>query len=330
MATSSYNNNKNLREPSDNNGADKEFNRRKEVDDLISKYARKKAPVAPLPVPAPQIPTQNYGLQKDYSSSSLRYAANTSSAHQREPYNSLYGGASSSNLYSSAVRRSSQYDPAAYPEPIYESAAPRQQKYLATSKSSSNLYLQNPYAGGYLDQASLPTRSLNRQQKTLSMHGAPPSSSGRNNNVMETAASIIANAQQQGMGLGQNSDWWNSSNQTSFGQPAPIQHDWSAKNLAWNPPTAASAATSSFGAVGATLGHPAGPPPPAAMPVLMFDPHDLSFLILYPLPEHLCSPILPCDFDMHLSLYSLRYLVWHNFIPIIILNCIDSFRTWLL
>ena len=264
MATTSSTYNKNHREPSDN-GTDKEFNRRKEVDDLISKYARKKAPVQPLPVPTPQIPNnQNYGLQKDYSSSSLRFAANTATSHQREPYNSLYGGASSSNLYSSAVRRSSQYDPAAYPEPIYESAAPRQQKYLATSKSSSNLYLQNPYAGGYLDQASLPTRSLNRQQKTLSMHGAPPSSSGRNNNVMETAASIIANAQQQGMGLGQNSDWWNSSNQ-SFGQPAPIQHDWSAKNLAWNPPTAA-AATSSFGAVSAIP----GPPPPAAMPVLMF------------------------------------------------------------
>lgn len=270
MATSSYNNN-NRREPSD----DKEFNRRKEVDDLISKYARKKAPVQlPVPTPASNIPStvahQNYGLQKDYSSSSLRYAANTATTHQREPYNSLYGGASSSNLYSSAARRSSQYDAPAYPEPIYEGAAPRQQKYLATSKSSSNLYLQNPYAGGYLDQASLPTRSLNRQQKTLSMHGAPPSS-GRNNNVMETAASIIANAQQGGMGLGQNSDWWNSNQMSANFGPAPLQHDWSSKNLSWNPPAAPGAGgTSTFGAGTSNLGgHPA--PPPAAMPVLMFD-----------------------------------------------------------
>ena len=261
MATSSYSN-KLPREASD----DKEFSRRKEVDDLISKYARKKAPPPPIPAPTvSNVPaaSQNYGLQKDYSSGSLRYGAT-----QREPYNSLYGGASSSNLYST-TRRSSQYDVPSYPEPIYESAAPRQQKYLATSKSSSNLYLQPPYGtGGYLDQSSLPTRSLNRQQKTLSMHGAPPSS-GRNNNVMETAASIIANAQQGGMGLGQNSDWWNSSQISANFGPAPLQHDWSAKNLSWNP---AQGSTSTFGVGGpSTLGHPAPAPAPAAMPVLMLE-----------------------------------------------------------
>ena len=100
----------------------------------------------------------------------------------------LRGGASSSNLYAPPHRRSSQYDiQAQYPEPIYEPNTPRQQKYLATSKSSSNLYLQPQY-GGYEPGSN---RSMGRQHKTLSMHGAPPVSSGRNNAVMETAASII-------------------------------------------------------------------------------------------------------------------------------------------
>merc|ERR1719189_1680686 len=48
-----------IREASD----DKEFNRRKEVDDLISKYARKKAP--PPPIPPPTAVSQTHGLQRD-------------------------------------------------------------------------------------------------------------------------------------------------------------------------------------------------------------------------------------------------------------------------
>ena len=54
---------------------EKELNRRKEVDDLISKYARKKAPI-PHPVGPPPALGQNSAhhpggpipLQKDYSS----------------------------------------------------------------------------------------------------------------------------------------------------------------------------------------------------------------------------------------------------------------------
>ena len=179
------------------------------MDDLISKYARKKAP--PPPIPPPTAVSQNHGLQRDYSNTSLNKYG-TSMQHssssqnlatggstgggQRGSFygaNNLYGGASSSNLYEPPHRRSSQYDVQAnlqqqYPEPIYETnATPRQQKYLATSKSSSNLYLQPQY-GGYEPGSN---RSMGRQHKTLSMHGAPPVSSGRNNAVMETAASII-------------------------------------------------------------------------------------------------------------------------------------------
>ena len=188
------------------------------MDDLISKYARKKAP--PPPIPPPTAVSQNHGLQRDYSNTSLnKYGTSmqhssssqnlatggsTGGAGQRGSFygsNNLYGGASSSNLYEPPHRRSSQYDIQAnlqqqYPEPIYESAAPRQQKYLATSKSSSNLYLQPQY-GGYEPGSN---RSMGRQHKTLSMHGAPPVSSGRgappvssgrNNAVMDAAASII-------------------------------------------------------------------------------------------------------------------------------------------
>lgn len=221
-----------IREASD----DKEFNRRKEVDDLISKYARKKAPVpAPVgpPVPVP-VPVPSSGLQRDYSSSSLKFGASRDSLYGS---NNLYGGASSSNLYPAHhhTRRSSQYE-INYPEPIYESStAPRQQKYLATSKSSSNLYLQ-PHDH----------RSSLRQQKTLSLHGGqiqppaaavPPPAGPRNNTVMETAASIIANAHQQNaMGIGSNTEWWNPNNNTFH----PLQHDWSQKNV-WNPPPSASA-----------------------------------------------------------------------------------------
>lgn len=240
---------------------DKEVTRRKEVDDLISKYARKKAAPPPPPpsVPAP-IP-----VQRDYSSNSLKYGGG-SRENFYGGYGNLYGGASSSNLYQ--PRRSSQYEVPAYPEPIYEmasSTAPRQQKYLATSKSSSNLYLQPQYGQNDLGG----NRSLSRQHKTLSMHG-PPQVSNRNNAVMETAASIIANAQQQNTMGNLGTDWWGTN--STYG-PAPLQHDWSQKNL-WNP-------APSF--------QPPPPPPaaaslglPASLPVPFFEK---------PPKLHLCSPI---------------------------------------
>ena len=235
-----------IREASD----DKESSRKKEVDDLISKYARKKAP--PPPGPPPTQPPPNL-LQRDYSSSSLKYGSGMAASREnlyggsnvgqnRDSFygsNNLYGGASSSNLY--APRRSSQYE-VPYPEPIYETQAPRQQKYLATSKSSSNLYLQPQYGGQFGEPGN--TRSMGRQQKTLSMHGAPSSTGGtlggstggRNNTVMETAANIIANAHHQSaMGLGTTSDWWSANQLTATYGPAPLQHDWSQKNNLWNP-----------------------------------------------------------------------------------------------
>ena len=248
---------------------EKELNRRKEVDDLISKYARKKAPPHPVG-PPPPLGHQNSAhghhpggpipLQKDYSSSSLKfrdshyggggggggpanhhssrpgdnniYGTMPNSHSQRDSLygsSNLYGGASTSNLF---PRRSSQYDmpPPPLPSgvghqaaqyggvepPIYEQGPQRPQKYLATSKSSSNLYLQPHYGTGYGNMD--PNRSLTRQQKTLSMHGVPAPSTatggggGRNNNVMDTAAAIIANAHQQSnMGLGTTTDWWNTS-----------------------------------------------------------------------------------------------------------------------
>ena len=305
---------------------EKELNRRKEVDDLISKYARKKAPPHPVGIPPPSTALgqhqnsahsgPNIPLQKDYSSSSLKFRdhygggggpANhhsrpgdniygtmpNSHSHQRDSLygagsSNLYGGASSSNLYGGAStsnlfpRRSSQYDmpPPPLPgtqggtaqygvePPIYEhhhQGPQRPQKYLATSKSSSNLYLQPHYGTGYGGSNMDPNnRSLTRQQKTLSMHGAPSTGGGRNNNVMDTAAAIIANAHQQSNnnmgGLGNTTDWWSN---TSYGMPSggvpqppppgipgpvelssglpPIQNDWnnlkpsaSSTNM-WNP-----------------------------------------------------------------------------------------------
>ncbi len=191
------------------------------------------------------------------------------------------------------VRRSSQYEIPSYPEPIYETAsatAPRQQKYLATSKSSSNLYLQPQY-----NDLGPPgsNRSMGRQQKTLSMHGAPnahlqPPVSNRNNAVMETAASIIANAHQSGIGLGTSTDWWNTNqmSSTSYAAPAPLQHDWSQKNL-WNPAASFGAsivanATAAAQAVGA--GHPLGHSATSAqMPVF--------FLLFFPLFFDFFTPV---------------------------------------
>lgn len=203
------------------------------MDDLISKYARKK-PAPPPPPPA---------VQRDYSSTSLKYGASRENIYgtNRDSLYGLYGGASSTSLYVPASRRSSQYEVPSYapPEPpIYDHAHQRQTRYISASKSSSNLYLQSQYGGGpgFVDTS----RSLNRQQKTLSMHGAP--TSGRNNSVMEAAASII-NAHH---GLGTASDWWSSSNQHA-GQPAPLQHDWSQKNNLWT-------AAGSGGVGGGTLG----------------------------------------------------------------------------
>ena len=303
------------------NSDDKESSRKKEVDDLISKYARKKAPPPPPPPTgaAPRIPAQNM-LQRDYSSSSLKFGASRENVYgQRDSLygqNSLYGGASSSNLYGQIPRRSSQYEVPSYPEPIYESAAQpttaRQQKYLATSKSSSNLYLQPQYGSGAYGEPGN-TRSMGRQQKTLSMHGTPSSgASGRNNAVMETAANIIANAHQSGVGLGTTSDWWSGNQLTTTYGPTPLQHDWSQKNNLWNP--AAAAAVSSGGSyaagapgvgpIGSTsaVGSSSGGHPlaghsavaPASLPVLKYCISSSKFPFLHILIflKHLCSLLL--------------------------------------
>ena len=65
------------------------------MDDLISKYARKKAP--PPPIPPPTAVSQNHGrdphgLQRDYSNTSLNKYGTTASSSQ----NLSTGGASGS------------------------------------------------------------------------------------------------------------------------------------------------------------------------------------------------------------------------------------------
>ena len=244
MATSSFYGTK-IKEASN----EKEVQRRKEVDDLISKYGRKNKPEPVRP--------SSYMLQRDYSSSSLKFGSSR---------DNLYAPSGTSGIPAptphTITRRSSQYElPTITSNEVYEpmqtttatstGTAPR--RYIASSKSSSNLYL-NPNLGGSgygsmdighghghgrghghghgLMRGGPPL--TNRQQKTLSMHEGA-SSSGRNNTVMETAASIIANAHQAGMGLGP-ADWWSSgttghSSYAAAAAPVPLQHDWSQKNV---------------------------------------------------------------------------------------------------
>jgi hypothetical protein len=195
------------------NSEEKEVQRRKEVDDLISKYASKKKVSQPSAL-------NDYGSSNNIgsssginnSSSSTNLANNNDYASIR--YNSLRDnlyGTSRENLYGTTTRRrSSQYDaygdplaavaPTASYTPNYASTAttsstnyygrsndvgagsgagstgPR--RYLATSKSSTNVYLHpSGTSGGGYDFGNknvLPdTRIQTRQQKTLSMHGLP-------------------------------------------------------------------------------------------------------------------------------------------------------------
>ena len=199
------------------NSEEKEVQRRKEVDDLISKYASKKKVLQPSALNDYSSSSNNIGSSSsgiNNSSSSTNLANNNDYASIR--YNSLRDnlyGTSRENLYGTNTRRrSSQYDsygdplaavaPTAAYTPNYPSTAttsstnyygrsndvgtgsgvgstgPR--RYLATSKSSTNVYL-HPSAtapgGGYDfgNKNVLPdsSRIQTRQQKTLSMHGLP-------------------------------------------------------------------------------------------------------------------------------------------------------------
>ena len=110
-----------------------------------------------------------------------------------------------------------------------------------------------------------PNRSLTRQQKTLSMHGVPPSTGGggRNNNVMDTAAAIIANAHQQSnMGLGTTTDWWNTSYGMTGGGGVP------------QPPILPNSGLP---------GQPGGPEPPSGLPT----PNDWN----NPKPSNAWNPL---------------------------------------
>ena len=191
------------------NSEEKEVQRRKEVDDLISKYASKKKVVASQPA-SDYASTNNVGTN-NITSSNINNNNNNDYASIR--YGSLRDnlyGTSRENIYgTNARRRSTQYD--AYADttavtpsnayvPSYTGAAtssnlygrssdvgfnsmsssastagPR--RYLATSKSSTNIYLQPNSSSGYDFGGSknLPdsSRLANRQQKTLSMHGLP-------------------------------------------------------------------------------------------------------------------------------------------------------------
>ena len=195
------------------NSEEKEVQRRKEVDDLISKYASKKKVSQPSAL-NDYSSSNNIGSSSglNNSSSSTNLANNNDYASIR--YNSLRDnlyGTSRENLYGTNTRRrSSQYDsygdplaavaPTAAYTPNYASTAttsatnyygrsndvgtgsgvgstgPR--RYLATSKSSTNVYLHpsgTAPGGGYDfgNKNVLPdsSRIQTRQQKTLSMHG---------------------------------------------------------------------------------------------------------------------------------------------------------------
>ncbi len=195
------------------NSEEKEVQRRKEVDDLISKYASKKKVSQPSAL-NDYTSTNNIGSSTGLNnSSSSTNLANNDYASIR--YNSLRDnlyGTSRENLYGTTTRRrSSQYDaygdplaavaPTAAYTPNYASTAttsstnyygrsndvgtgsgagstgPR--RYLATSKSSTNVYLHpSGTSGGGYDFGNkniLPdsSRIQTRQQKTLSMHGLP-------------------------------------------------------------------------------------------------------------------------------------------------------------
>ena len=187
------------------NSEEKEVQRRKEVDDLISKYASKKKTVPQLPG-SDYVPTNNIA-----PSSSSANLLNNNNDYASIRYGSLRDnlyGTSRENLYGTSTRRrSSQYDtfsdlpttpdaPTSSYIPNYSGAnsstnyytrandtglnsgsntGPR--RYLATSKSSTNVYLHPSTTSGYPDFANKnlqdTSRIQTRQQKTLSMHGIP-------------------------------------------------------------------------------------------------------------------------------------------------------------
>ncbi len=247
MATSSFYGSK-IKEASN----EKDVQRRKEVDDLISKYGRKSKPDPIRP--------NSYLLQRDYSSSSLKFGASRDSLYMPTSATSTAAGAIPAPAQHAITRRSSQYDMQVdnhhYEPPMHSTSNAGPRRYIASSKSSSNLYL-NPGLGGHgghgggglgmMDQGMgsltrgppLPIAASSRQQKTLSMHeaggiGGHGGGTPRKNEVMETAASIIANAHQSGMGLGP-ADWWSTGTAptANYGaaHPLPLQHDWSQKNV---------------------------------------------------------------------------------------------------
>ena len=189
------------------NSEEKEVQRKKEVDDLISKYASKKKVSLPQHDYTTANSSTHSGIAPTSSSTNL---ANSSIGNDYATlrYGSLRDnlyGTSRENLYGTAARRrSSQYDtyadttvtPSNAYVPPYSSAAsssnlysrandynsitstattgPR--RYLATSKSSTNIYLHPTSTSGYdytTKSIPEPSRIQTRQQKTLSMHGLP-------------------------------------------------------------------------------------------------------------------------------------------------------------
>jgi len=195
------------------NSEEKEVQRKKEVDDHISKYASKKK------VSGPQ---SDYALTNSASTggnlhnssninnssggdySTLRYGSLRDNIYGTGSRDNIYGTGSRDNIYGTATRRrSSQYDAYAdtnvatsnaYVPPYTGSATssnlysrtndynsvgqtstgPR--RYLATSKSSTNIFLHPTSSSGYdfgTKSIPEPSRIQTRQQKTLSMHGLP-------------------------------------------------------------------------------------------------------------------------------------------------------------
>lgn len=230
--TSTFYSPKTIRESSE----EKEHQRRKEVDDLISKYSRKK-----------ESKDNIYGSNSylpDYSTGSLKLGSSSGYAppppiHPPPPpvvarRSSQYELPSYGGM-GNDINKSHHYDPLSNSN---LSAVPR--RYLATSKSSSNLYLQphHQHHQHLPGHDSGPLRpQISRQQKTLSMHGAPTTTTTRTNNILETAASIIANANQAGVGLGTTPDWWSGPAANSTTIQAPSQqttHEWTQKSL-WAP-----------------------------------------------------------------------------------------------
>lgn len=177
------------------NSEEKEVQRRKEVDDLISKYASKKK--VPAPPPANDYVTNATASTNNNDYASIRYGSLRDNLYGTSREN-LYG-----NTGTLGRRRSNQYETYADNTPAVPSYIPSYnptsstsvysrpndvgltssisaggtgpRRYLATSKSSTNIYLQ-PSSSSYDIGSRInqdPSRIQTRQQKTLSMHGLP-------------------------------------------------------------------------------------------------------------------------------------------------------------